>query len=295
MRTGTGSPSLVPGAKRHLRAAVTACCPYIEFLPSELSESPLRATLVTDDLQIGRIVEVSGSAIRVELDGNISELTRTFRGKVYLIGQFGSIVKIHFGRIILFAYVRLLRMRSEEQLEGGVPIPPDADQRVMEVELFAEGIWSATKSELSMPSTSALSTKVSWQGLLKVTAFIEANSVTACGTFSSWPGAKTSCLSRGLEDAHRRSAHSHDTAAAHADVALADTVLVDDSAAGEDQVIRLGHTGFPVIAALPLVARGLTCRSGTWQGSAACAPHSYPNAPSFASPAKTRGISCRGW
>jgi hypothetical protein len=39
-------------------------------------------------------------------------------------------------------------MRSEELIEQGQPIPPDADQRVMEVELFAEGIWQGANNTL---------------------------------------------------------------------------------------------------------------------------------------------------
>lgn len=93
------------------------------------------------ELQIGKIVEVAGSAIRIELDGAISELTRTHRGRVYPIGQFGSIVKIHYGRTILFAYVRLLRMRSDVARELGQPVPPPSDDsRLIEADLFAEGI-----------------------------------------------------------------------------------------------------------------------------------------------------------
>lgn len=37
-------------ASVHL-AAATACCPFVEFMPSELSESALRTTLVTDELK----------------------------------------------------------------------------------------------------------------------------------------------------------------------------------------------------------------------------------------------------
>src|SRR3990172_5216011 len=91
------------------------------------------------DLKIGHIVEVSGTTIRVELSGDVTELTRTHDGRVYPIGQMGSIVKVHFGRRLVFGFVTLLRMRSEELLEAAKPIPPDPDQRVMEVELFAEG------------------------------------------------------------------------------------------------------------------------------------------------------------
>ncbi len=99
-------------------------------------------------LKIGHIVEVSGTTIRVELSGDVTELTRTHDGRVYPIGQIGSIVKIHFGRRLVFGFVTMLRMRSEELLEVAKPIPPDADQRVMEVELFAEGIWNAAEGKL---------------------------------------------------------------------------------------------------------------------------------------------------
>lgn len=100
------------------------------------------------DLKIGHIVEVSGTTIRVELSGDVTELTRTYEGRVYPIGQIGSIVKVHFGRRLVFGFVTLLRMRSEELLELSKPIPPDADQRLMEVELFAEGVWNATDQRL---------------------------------------------------------------------------------------------------------------------------------------------------
>jgi len=101
------------------------------------------------ELEIGTVVEVAGSAVRVELDGKISELTRTFRGRVYPIGQFASVIKIHFGRRILFAYVRLLRMRSEIEREAGRPAPPPSeDSRVIEADLFGEGFWQASVQKL---------------------------------------------------------------------------------------------------------------------------------------------------
>lgn len=99
---------------------------------------------LVNDLKIGNIVEVSGTTIKVELDGAVTELTRSFEGRVYPIGQIGSVVKINFGRKIIFGFVTLLRMRSEELIEQGKPIPVDADQRVMEVELFAESTWNAS-------------------------------------------------------------------------------------------------------------------------------------------------------
>ena len=102
------------------------------------------------DLKIGHIVEVSGTTIRVELSGDVTELTRTYEGRVYPIGQIGSIVKVHFGRRLVFGFVTLLRMRSEELLEIAKPIPPDADQRLMEVELFAEGVWNAADQKTAV-------------------------------------------------------------------------------------------------------------------------------------------------
>ncbi|MES2280259.1 MAG: ATP-binding protein [Pseudomonadota bacterium] len=102
-----------------------------------------------DDLLIGRVVEVSGTAIRVELDQQISELSRVVDGRVCPIGQLASIVKIHYGRRVLFAYVRLLRMRSEIAVaEGGAPIAPGDDSRILEADLFAQGTWMPAKREL---------------------------------------------------------------------------------------------------------------------------------------------------
>jgi len=100
------------------------------------------------DLRIGHIVEVSGTSIRVELDGDVTDLSRTHAGRVYPIGQMGSVVKVHFGRHIVFGFVTLLRMRSEELVEQGKAIPPEADQRLMEIELFSEGIWQASQQRL---------------------------------------------------------------------------------------------------------------------------------------------------
>lgn len=102
------------------------------------------------DLKVGTVVEVSGSTVKVELSGDVSELTRSYGGRVYPIGQIGSIVKVHFGRRLVFGFVTLLRMKSEELAEMAVaPIPADADQRMMEIQLFAEGVWSTSQSRLS--------------------------------------------------------------------------------------------------------------------------------------------------
>ena len=100
------------------------------------------------DLKIGNIAEVSGTSIRVELSGDVTELARTFDGRVYSIGQIGSIVKVHFGRRLIFGFVTLLRMRPEEMLNDEQILRPETDQRIMEVELFGEGVWNQTEDRL---------------------------------------------------------------------------------------------------------------------------------------------------
>lgn len=102
-----------------------------------------------EELKIGQVVEVSGTNIKVEISDKISELSRTFNGRVYPIGQIGSMVKIHYGRKIIFGLVTMLRMRSEELIEAGIPVTADSDQRVMEVQLLAEGSWNNTKYNLA--------------------------------------------------------------------------------------------------------------------------------------------------
>ncbi len=108
----------------------------------------MKAFELVNELKIGDIVEVSGNTIRAEISGEVTELTRTYQGRVYPIGQIGSIVKIHFGRRLLFGLVNMLRMRSDELIEMGQPIAPEADQRLIEIELFAEGIWSYSEEKL---------------------------------------------------------------------------------------------------------------------------------------------------
>ena len=73
-----------------------------------------------ENLAIGTIIEVDGSHIVAELRPGITELSRIFGGDTYPIGQFGSIVKIHFGRRIIFAFVGRLRMKSEYESERGL-------------------------------------------------------------------------------------------------------------------------------------------------------------------------------
>ena len=94
-----------------------------------------------DNLAIGTIIEVDGTRIVAEIDSEIAELSRVYAGMVYPIGQFGSIIRIHYGRNILYAYVNRLRMKAEYQLERGLPANFDPSDRVIEADLFGEGEW----------------------------------------------------------------------------------------------------------------------------------------------------------
>ena len=94
-----------------------------------------------ENLAIGTIIEVDGSHIVAELEPGITELSRIFGGDTYPIGQFGSIVKIHFGRRIIFAFVGRLRMKAEYELERGITSQAARDERVIEADLFGEGEW----------------------------------------------------------------------------------------------------------------------------------------------------------
>jgi len=93
-------------------------------------------------LQIGKIVEVDGLHIIAELSSFISELSLIYEGNMYSIGQFGSIIKIHFGKKMLFAYVSRLRMKADYQAERG--IIASSDERIIEADLFGEGEWKSS-------------------------------------------------------------------------------------------------------------------------------------------------------
>jgi DNA helicase HerA-like ATPase len=94
-----------------------------------------------ENLSIGAIIEVNGTHIVAELDPQIVELSRVFAGDVYPIGQFGSILKIHFGRRLIYGYVSRLRMKSEYEREIGIVSPSDSTARIVEADLFGEGEW----------------------------------------------------------------------------------------------------------------------------------------------------------
>lgn len=106
---------------------------------------------VVPELKVGSVVEVAGDAIRIEIDAGLTELTRTHAGDVYPVGQCGSILKLHSGRRILFAYVNVLRMRSEIAFEEGTAAPPvSEDARMIEATLIAEGRWNESKVALNL-------------------------------------------------------------------------------------------------------------------------------------------------
>ena len=103
-----------------------------------------------ENLAIGTIIEVDGSHIVAELKPRITELSRIFGGDTYPIGQFGSIVKIHFGRRIIFAFVGRLRMKAEYESERGIAPQAASDERVIEADLFGEGEWLSDTSVTPM-------------------------------------------------------------------------------------------------------------------------------------------------
>ena len=99
------------------------------------------------NLEIGAVIEVDGTHIVAELDPKISELTRVYGGIIYPIGQFGSIIKIHFGARLIFGYVGRLRMKSEYEREKGLALESGGTARIIEADLFGEGEWKFDSGE----------------------------------------------------------------------------------------------------------------------------------------------------
>ena len=97
-----------------------------------------------ENLAIGTIVEVDGTHLVAELDPSINELSCVYAGDIYAIGQFGSIVRIHFGRRIIYGYVCRLRMKSEYDREHGIASTAPPTARIIEADLFGEGEWGYT-------------------------------------------------------------------------------------------------------------------------------------------------------
>ncbi len=100
-----------------------------------------------ENLGIGKIIEVDGLRMIAELDPGLTELSRVHAGEVYPIGQFGSIVRIHFGRRIIYGLVGRLRMKAEYEAERGVVPHASSDERIIEADLFGEGEWAFSDSE----------------------------------------------------------------------------------------------------------------------------------------------------
>jgi len=99
------------------------------------------------NLEIGAVIEVDGTHIVAELDPKITELTRVYGGIIYPIGQFGSIIKIHFGARLVFGYVGRLRMKSEYEREKGLASESGGTARIIEADLFGEGEWAFDNEE----------------------------------------------------------------------------------------------------------------------------------------------------
>ncbi len=93
------------------------------------------------NLEIGTIIEVDGTHIVAELNPKITELTRVYGGTIYPIGQFGSVIKVHYGALIIYGYVGRLRMKAEFEREKGIRSEASTLDRVIEVDLFGEGEW----------------------------------------------------------------------------------------------------------------------------------------------------------
>jgi hypothetical protein len=95
-----------------------------------------------NNLAIGKLLEVDGTHIVAELDPAISDLSRVFAGDAYPIGHFGSIVRVHFGKKIIYGLVSRLRMKNEFEAERGAVVNAGPDERIIEADLFGEGEWA---------------------------------------------------------------------------------------------------------------------------------------------------------
>ena len=108
---------------------------------------------IDPDLEVGTIFEVAGSSLKIALSRDIKELTRSHSGRVYDVGQIGSILKVHMGRQLIFATVRLLRLQSDEETaalrDSENHAPSTQDRRVIEADLLGEGWYNVEKGKLA--------------------------------------------------------------------------------------------------------------------------------------------------
>ena len=104
------------------------------------------------DLEIGTVFEVAGSSIKITLSRDITELTRSYSGRVYDVGQIGSILKLHLGRRMIFATVKLLRLQSDEEAaaltSNAGSISTNFDRRVIEADLLGEATFNSSDLKL---------------------------------------------------------------------------------------------------------------------------------------------------
>jgi hypothetical protein len=100
------------------------------------------------DIQIGTVFEISGTTIKVSLKRSLTELVQTHGGTVYSVGQIGSLIKLHIGRTVLFAMVRLLRLQTEEEA-AAQGATDGMDRRVLEADLFGEARWQKLTGTLT--------------------------------------------------------------------------------------------------------------------------------------------------
>lgn len=96
---------------------------------------------IDDALKIGTIFEVAGSSLKAALSPSVGELTRLHRGRIYGIGQIGSLVKIHAGRRLIFASIRTLRLQTDEEAAAVAVL--SSERRVLEADLLGEGVWDS--------------------------------------------------------------------------------------------------------------------------------------------------------
>ena len=73
-----------------------------------------------ENLAIGKIIEVRRSHLIAELAPGLTELWRFYAGEAYPIGQFGWIVRIHFGRRLIYALVGRAANESRVRSRAGL-------------------------------------------------------------------------------------------------------------------------------------------------------------------------------
>ena len=107
---------------------------------------------IDPDLEIGTVFEVTGGALKIFISRDIKELTRSHRGRVYDVGQIGSLLKIHLGRKIIFATVKLPRLQTDEEayaLSSQIEHSPvDPASRILEADLLGEGWYRPSDGRL---------------------------------------------------------------------------------------------------------------------------------------------------